>query len=464
MRVSFRDPDGNVEDDGRQVWRRVQAHAAAQTTELLNSPLVAELVREGLLIGVEEQHTQPDGSLLLRHRRVPLPSYAFEWTPAMLADAGRLTLDIQRRAWAQGWTLKDAATSNVLFEGCRPVFCDLLSLQRRQAGDAPGWLAYGQFVRHFVLPLLAVSAQGRTPRDIFLAARDGLRAAEVAPFIPWHAHLGLAMWLHVRLPARLERRRIHRDQKKSSAPKPAAADGTPWLLGNLGRFVDRLESHGRGVSTWSEYTGNRDHYLAAELAAKRAAIEALTSGGRFEQVLDIGANSGEFSFIAARAGSRVVALDDDVNALDDLHRQARQQALPIQCLHANFAHPTPATGWRLAETLGLPQRFSARFDLVLALAVVHHLTVTERLPTPQLFEVLADGCRDTLLLEFVPRDDPRFIELAGPNMALYQHWDLPFLLNCAGPWFELQAQTRISQHRTLLRLRRRPAPAAAPAA
>lgn len=460
MRVSFRDPDGNVEDDGQQVWRRVQAHAATPTTELLTSALFAELVRDGLLIGVEEQHSQPDGSLLLRHRRVEMPTYAFEWTPAMLADAARLTLDIQRRAWAAGWTLKDAATSNVLFEGSRAVFCDLLSLQRRQPADPPGWLAYGQFVRHFVLPLLAVAELGRTPRDIFLAHRDGLRAAEIAPFIPWYAHLGLAMWLHVRLPARLERRRIHRDQKASRSGKPDGADGTPWLLGNLERFVDRLESHGRGVSTWSEYTGNRDHYQAAELTAKRHAIEALTAEGKYRHVLDIGANSGEFSLIAARAGSQVLALDDDVNALHDLHRQARQLNLPIQCLHANFARPTPATGWRLAETLGLPQRFAGRFDLVLALAVIHHLTVTERLPTAQLFEVLADCCRDTLLLEFVPREDPRFVELAGPNMGLYQHWDLAFVLSCAEPWFELQDQQQISEHRTLLRLRRRGAHAA----
>ena len=457
MRVSFRDPDGNVEDDGRQVWRRVQAHAAAPTAGLLASPLLAELVRDGLLIGIEEQHPQPDGSLLLRHRRVEMPTYAFEWAPAMLADAARLTLEIQRRAWAAGWTLKDAATSNVLFEGCRPVFCDLLSLQKRQPADPPGWLAYGQFVRHFVLPLLAVAELGRTPRDVFLANRDGLRAAEIASFLPWYAHIGLAMWLHVRLPARLERRRIRHDQAAAGSAKASRADGTPWLLGNLRRFIDRLESQGRGLSTWSEYTGNRDHYQAIELTAKRQAIESLAGEGRFARVLDIGANNGEFSLIAARAGAQVLALDDDVNALHDLHGQARRLNLPVQCLHANFAQPTPATGWRLGETLGLPQRFAGRFDLVLALAVIHHLTVTERLPTRQLFEVLADCCRDTLLLEFVQRDDPRFIELAGPNMGLYQHWDLPFVLSCAQPWFELQEQLRISEHRTLLRLRRRDA-------
>lgn len=458
MRASFRDPDGNVEDDGQRVWRHVHAHAKPQLQQLLDSALLAELVRDGLLIGVQAQQVLSDGSLRLQHRRVEIPSYAFEWTPAMLADAARLTLEIQQRAWSQGWTLKDAAASNVLFEGSRPIFCDLLSLQPRRAGDAPGWPAYGQFVRHFILPLLAVAELGRTPRDIFLSHRDGLRAAEIAPYVPWHAHFGLAMWLHVRLPARLERRRIRQDQKKKAGASSATgADGTPWLLGNLRRFVDRLERHCRGLSTWSEYTGNRAHYEDVEINAKREIVQSLITEGRYPSVLDIGANSGEFSLIAARAGSQVLALDEDINALHDLHRQARQLGLPIQCLHANFAQPTPATGWRLAETLDLPQRFAGRFDLVLMLAVIHHLSVTERLPTAQLFEALAACCRDTLLLEFVSRDDPRFVEIAGSNAALYAHWDLPFVLGCAEPWFELQASTPISEHRTLLRLRRRAA-------
>ncbi len=456
MRASFRDPDGQVEDDGHRIQRRVHPHAAAEVQELLNCDWLAELIRDGRLVGVIEQQRLDDGSLMLQHRRIEIPSYAFEWTPAMLADAARLTLEVQQRAWAQGWTLKDAATSNVLFDGSQPVFCDLLSFQRKDP-SVTGWAAYGQFVRHFILPLLAVAELGRSPRDIFLAHRDGLRAAELAPFIRWHAHLGLAMWLHVWLPARLERRRI---QRATQAARPAgakgAADGTPWLLSNLRGLVDRLEAGCRGVSTWSEYTGNRNHYDDIELTAKRRAVQALFADGRSHpQVLDIGANSGEFSMMAIRAGSRVVALDDDINALDDLHRAARQAGQPVQCVHANFARPTPATGWRLGETLDLPRRFAGRFDLVLALAVIHHLTVTERLPTPQLFEAFAESCTGILLLEFVPRDDPRFIEIAGTNLGLYQHWDLDFVLQCAQPWFELQSSEQISEHRTLLLLRRR---------
>jgi hypothetical protein len=444
-----------VGDDGKQISRRVHAHAAARTLELLDSPLFDELVRDGLLVGVLETQRQADGGLILLHRRIELPSYPFEWSPVMLADAARLTLEIQRRAWEQGWTLKDAAAGNVLFDGCRPIFCDLLSLRKREPSDEPGWVAYGQFVRHFALPLLAVTELGRMPRDIFLSHRDGLRAAEISAYIPWHAQFGLAIWLHLWLPARLERRRIRQDQRRGNVSRAGSADGTPWLLGNLLHFVDRLAGRCRGLSTWSEYTANREHYENAELEAKRTAIQALTAEGRHRHVLDIGANSGEFSLIAARAGCQVLALDDDANALHDLYVEARRQALPVQCLHANFAQPTPATGWQGSETLSLTQRFYGRFSLVLALAVVHHLTITERLPTQQLFEVLADCCTDLLLLEFVSQKDPRFIEIAGQNLHLYAHWDLPFVLRCAAPWFNLEHSQQISEHRTLLHLRRR---------
>ncbi len=458
MTRSFRDPAGQLEDDGQRIRRLVQPGGRTATEALLASDLYAGLVRDGLLIEARNVHALTDGGLEIDHPRVDIPSYPFEWTPSMLADAGLLTLEIQTRAWAAGWTLKDAAANNVLFINSRPVFCDLLSLRKREKLDPPGWHAYGQFVRHFVLPLLVIGEHGRSPRDIFLAHRDGLRAAEVAPFIPWHAHLGLAMWLHVRLPARLERRRIaHHAQGRrgGAAPSPStASDGTPWLLGNLRSFVQRLVRPRTGMSTWSSYTVNRNHYGDAELAAKRAAVQTLVQSLRPRRVLDIGANSGEFSLLAANEGAQVVALDDDINALDALHRRLRSEPGSIQCLHANIARPTPATGWQLAETQSLPNRLKGRFDVVLMLAVVHHLAVTERLPLPQLFRCLADYCTGVLLLEFVPRDDPRFIEIAGANAELYQEWSLPALLEAAAPWFSLTGQTPISTHRTLLQLQR----------
>nr|WP_316640633.1 class I SAM-dependent methyltransferase [uncultured Roseateles sp.] len=442
MSVSFRDPDGFVQDDGQRIQRFIRPESAAATKDFLGSALYQSLVAAGQLIPAQDLQTKADGSLQLSHPRVPLPSYAFEWTPAMLADAALLTLDIQAAAWAAGWTLKDAAASNVLFDNCRAVFCDLLSFRRREEADQAGWVAYGQFVRNFVLPLLAVGKFGRTPRDVFLASRDGLRASEVAPFLPWHSHLGLSMLLHVSLPAWFERRRITSRANAAkpgsgTASRPGRHDASDWLLGDLRKFVQRLRQQRGATTSWSHYTENREHYGNSELGSKCAAVKAVLDGGHFSRVLDIGANSGEFSRLAVAAGCSVVALDNDLSALDELHQRAAQEGLPIQCLHANFARPTPATGWRNGETMGLAQRLRGQFDLVLMLAVIHHLAVSERLPLAQVFEEVAGHCSHSLLIEFVPLSDPRFIEIAGPNIELYKHWSLDGFIAAALPWFRL---------------------------
>lgn len=455
MSVSFRDPAGSLQDDGVRIWRTVRAPHVAATRALLASPLYAELTRDGLLVPVIGQHDEPDGSLRLEHPRVDLPSYPFEWSAAQLVAAGELTLTIQRRAWQAGYTLKDASAFNVLFMHSQPVLCDLLSLQARAEAPAGGWHAYGQFVRHYLLPLIAGREQGRAPRDIFLAHRDGLRALDLLPYMPWHRYWRLDELLHFRIPGWLEGRRTSRPLAAApSAEGRPGRDGTPWLLDSLGRSLARLGRPPQARTSWGDYVGNRDHYEANALDRKRAAVRDMLSQAQPRRVLDLGANTGEFSRLALDAGAAVVALDEDVVALDRLHRQAVAEGLPLQTLHANFARPTPPTGWRLAETLPLSQRLQGRFDAVLMLAVVHHLAVTERLPLGQLFEDIAALCTGQLLLEFVGRGDPRFIELAGPNLGLFDDWSVEQFVQAARPHFELQAAQEITPHRQLLQFRR----------
>ena len=100
---------------------------------------------------------EADQPLLLKHPRVFFPSYPWEWTPGQWVAAGELTLELCSQLLHEGWILKDATPLNILFEGSRPVFVDLLSIERRDPGS-PLWLAYGQFARTFLLPLAALQA------------------------------------------------------------------------------------------------------------------------------------------------------------------------------------------------------------------------------------------------------------------------------------------------------------------
>jgi SAM-dependent methyltransferase len=457
---SFRDPDGFLTDDGRCITRTVAAEASSRCREWLDSALYSRLVDRGWLIRAERVVECEDGGLLIAHPRIRMPAYPAEWTPSMLAAAALRTLEIQREAWHAGWTLKDAAASNILFESGTPVLCDLMSIVPRDPRAGHRWVAYGQFVRQFVIPLLLAVDQGVMPREVFLAHRDGLRARDAMDRLRWWRLLQPAVFLHVSLPAWLESRALRRVARHDVAPsdaRTAAADPVTWTIDSLQRLVAHLARTALRPSVWSDYGAERDHYGDSSLAQKRNFIDRQLQVNRPRQVLDIGSNTGEYSQMALSHGAEVVALDDDASALDRLYLHAKGERIGLTCIHANFARPTPPTGWRLQESLSLDTRLASRFDVVIVAAVLHHLIVTERLPLSSLMEQLAACCSGTLIVEFIDRADPKFKEIAGLNMDLYGGWSLDNFIATSARWFDPVEIEQLPDlpTRTLVALRRR---------
>src|SRR6185437_12773414 len=100
-----------------------------------------------------------------------------------------------------------------------------------------------------------------------------------------------------------------------------------------------------GSSEWAEYTNSQSHYTAAEGKQKRAWIRGVLDELRPKTVLDVGANTGEFSAIAAGMGADVVALERDADAAERIAQMSTAKGLNIQTIHADLARPTPAVGW-----------------------------------------------------------------------------------------------------------------------
>jgi len=68
----------------------------------------------------------------------------------------------------------------------------------------------------------------------------------------------------------------------------------------------------------------------------------------------------------------------------------------------DVTNPSPAIGWANRERPSLMQRGPA--DVVMALALIHHLAISNNLPFRQISEFFRDICR-FLILEFVPKTD-----------------------------------------------------------
>ncbi|HEX4007223.1 MAG TPA: class I SAM-dependent methyltransferase [Acidobacteriaceae bacterium] len=416
---TFRDPAGSLRIAGDLVLRRVRPDQAKPALDFLQSPLAQDWVRQGKLI--ESRFvTTPDNVLTLEHPRVFFPSYPWEWTPGAWKAAAELTLDFCEALLGQGLILKDATPLNILFRGAQPVFVDVLSVDARDLGS-PLWLAYAQFVRTFLLPLAAWKVLG-WPLSATIHRRDGYEPADLAPYLTRWQRWREPFRSLVTLPLMLEKSGGQSAQsaaKVRQQPEVALAVLRRNLAG-LRQQLHRLDAR-PGSSRWSSYAQTADHYGTEDQKKKQRFVREALAASQPRHVLDLGANTGVYSRIAAESGADVVAWDTDVSASELNFSDAQRLRAAITPLMANPARPTPAVGWRNAESLSLLDRARGRFDCVMALGLIHHLLLSEQIPLPEIVALLRELTTSWAIVEWIPAADPRFVDLLRGRNELYGH-------------------------------------------
>jgi SAM-dependent methyltransferase len=451
--ATFRDPAGSLRIHGDDVLRTVHPRYAAESLRFLHSDLARRWTDEGHLVASEVLSAEEDQPLLLQHPRVFFPSYPWEWTPSQWVAAGELTLELCGQLLHEGWILKDATPLNILFEGSRPVFVDLLSIERRDP-RSPLWLAYGQFARTFLLPLAAYKYLG-WPLAATLHRRDGYEPVDLYPYLSGVERWSAPLRSLITLPFLLETRTRGKGAPSRLQQEPDIAAAV--LERNLKTFSKALRAlePKRRDSRWSEYHAAADHYSEEESRRKQEFVDRALQLLRPESVLDIGANTGQYSRIAAGAGARVVAWDTDVASSDRNWREARDGGLPILPLIADVARPTPAVGWCNTESLTLLERARQRFDCVMMLGILHHLLLADQIPLDDVAALLSSLTRRWSIVEWVPRTDVRYIDLCRGRDELYAHLDEDLFVMQFTRHFHIITREELSNGRVLFLFEKR---------
>ncbi len=204
------------------------------------------------------------------------------------------------------------------------------------------------------------------------------------------------------------------------------------------------------ASEWSEYTATLTHYSSEQAATKKQWVSAVLEELQPKRVLDVGANTGEFSALAASKGAEVVALERDASAADRLFVMSREKGLNIQTIHADLARPTPAVGWENAESSALLDRLDGKFDLAMLLAVIHHVVLMEQIPLAAILELCSRLTTKHLIVEWVPVEDPMFQSLMRGRDDLYGGLHESDLMAACEGRFELVARQLLENGRILL--------------
>ena len=415
--ASFRDPDGFIFSCGGALFRRLTP--AARERLKASEPFIEAAVAAGLLLPLQFDAHPPEDGLpfdgpFIKPDKIDLITYPHEWSFEQLKDAALTTLDINLLALKHGLTLKDASAFNIQRHQGGTVFIDHTSFEASD-GKLP-WRPYSQFCRHFLNPLVISAYRDVQPGALFRVNLDGIPQQLANYLLPWRACFVPAVAIHMLLHNRFIRQSAAFEAKDTSAKEVTSSGNQTTLLHHLRKFIDALRPQ-TAASTWAHYY-QHTNYDDATFAKKKELVANWIEGRRLGTIWDIGANDGTFSRVVAPSASQVLSLDLDHNAVNFGYVKNREQRQAgIHALIYDVSNPTPALGFHNAERSTLEQR--SQPDAIMALAVIHHLSITNNLPFDQTASYFAGRGRE-LLIEFVGPSDSQVKRLLAQKNVPYE--------------------------------------------
>ena len=453
--ASFRDPSGFVFRRDGVLYRQVRPSAVRDWEGFLSSGLYERLVADRLIVEHEDAALElaatPDAAAVIRPRAIEFISYPYEWTFSQLKDAALLTLELQSRALDAGMRLRDASAYNIQFDAGRPILIDSLSFEVAEPTEP--WPAYRQLCEHFIAPLALMAYRdarcGLMLRDFI----DGIPLDLAARLLPGRTRLNLGLSAHIHLHAGAQRRASKAPPPAEGAERPArriSETGQRALLDSLQRTVSGLRYEPSGQ--WLGYA-TATSYSETATASKGQIVREMLEAAGGRTAWDVGANVGVYSAMAADAGYRVVAWDQDAASVEAHWRRVRGGANPaILPLIGDLANPSPAIGWALEERRSFLERGEP--DVMLALALVHHLAIGNNVPLPAVARLFA-RMAPRAIVEFVPKDDPMTRRLLAARPDIFEQYDVDGFRDAFGLAFRIVREAPIAESsRTLFLLER----------
>lgn len=448
---SFRDPSGFLFQQDGVIYRQVNLVYKDEYDHLMDSGLYQALVDDNLLIPHEEVGIEPPMPELaykvIKPEPIPFISYPYEWCFSQLRDAALTTLKIQRKALDFGMSLRDSSAYNIQFKSGRPIFIDTLSFGKYREGQP--WVAYRQFCQHFLAPLSLMSYKDIRLSQLLCIYIDGLPLDLTGCLLPWRTRLRLSLLSHVHLHAR---------SQKHFADKPINVEqhrlsryAFLGILNSLESTVKKLKWQPEGTE-WADYYQDTN-YSPQAFEHKKTIVAGFLDRVRPATLWDLGANVGIFSRLAGDRGIPTVSFDVDPAAVEkhylDCVARGDTSILPLVI---DLTNPSPGIGWENKERMSLKERGPA--DAVLALALVHHLAISNNVPLSRIAGFLSD-ISHWLIIEFVPKSDSQVQRLLATREDIFPDYTRQAFEQEFGRYFAIDDSADIRESQRTLYLMRR---------
>lgn len=416
---SFRDPSGFLFLHNGEIFRRVNSVYKEHYDYAMRSGLYKKLIDAGLLIPHKEVdidcEQSKDAYKILKPERVEFICYPYEWCFSQLKDAALTTLEIQKVALEFGMSLKDCSAYNIQFKEGKPVLIDTLSFEKYREGYP--WVAYRQFCQHFLAPLVLMAQVDIRLNQLLRIYIDGIPLDLTSSLLPFTSWLRFTLLSHIHLHAKSQKHYAKKSVNISNYTMRRFS--LLGLVDNLGSAIKQLKWRPRGTE-WSDYYEDTNYSVNALEHKKRVVVELLEEISP-KSVWDLGANVGMFSRLASERGINTISFDIDPAAVEKNYLECvakgEKNILPLLL---DLTNPSPGIGWQNRERMSLTDRSPT--DTVLALALIHHLAISNNVPLNQIAEFFSTIC-NSLIVEFVPKSDTQVQRLLSKREDIFEDYN-----------------------------------------
>lgn len=399
--ASFRDPNGSLYFENGNLVRKVNFIYKKNYDFLIKSGLYVKLVGKKYLIPHKELKVDKKDMQVykvLKPDVVPFVSYPYEWCFSQLRDAALLTLAINKFCIKNGMILKDASAYNVLFKEGRPIFIDTLSFEIYNEGSP--WVAYQQFCKHFLSPLLLAAYIDYRLMQLSKVFIDGIPLDLTSKLLPIKSRFNFSVLSNIHLQVKAQKALENKFVKRKIGY--VSSNSLLAIMDNLENLISGLKL-GIINSEWRDYYQDNS-YKKSSLKNKKDIVRGLIrETGGVGMLWDLGANTGYFSKDIVTKNTIVINFDNDFLTTENNYKDVRERKLTnVLPLIMDLTNPSSNVGWANDERSSIIERGPC--DVALALALIHHLAITNNLPFNLIAEFFSRICK-WLIIEYVPKSD-----------------------------------------------------------
>lgn len=421
IEASYKDPSGFVFTHNEEIFRVVNFCYKSDYDLLISSGLYEILIEKNYLVSHFEDDTVKYDNRnvykIIKPKKVPFITYPYEWSFSQLKDAALLTLKIQMIALRYKMILKDANAYNIQFIEGKPIFIDTLSFTKYEDGEP--WVAYQQFSKHFLSPLILMAYKDLRLNSLISSNIDGIPIDLVNKILPLSVKLKPFIFLNICMQAKFQKKYEKIDfvkNEKLKIKKFQLISMNKQLQDGIRKLKFPIKD-----SEWGQYY-TFTNYTDYSFQHKKEIITLFISRINPKMIWDLGANDGFFTRIASeKKNINSIAFDIDPIACEKNYNKIKQDneknILPVLF---DLVNPSPSIGFSNLERLNLDGRDKP--DVVMALALIHHLVISNNIPFDNICRCFVKYSK-YLIIEFVPKSDSQVIKLLSTRDDIFDDYN-----------------------------------------